>query len=310
LKIFAVLSDLVATVICVRSSAVLAVTEDAVIYTVTCADDHHRWSSAEPPRARGLVLVRSGLFRVRGHGGETLAETTTGYLQHPDRDMQFAHPRGGDVCTSVSVSDDFWQANFAAAGAAEADAVPVDARVETAHLMLLRATAVGDPHYAVTERLLELIGGAVRADPRVRSHAGISTRLVRAAREAVLADDPEATTLTGLARHLGVSPYHLSRMFTAHMGTGLTQYRNRIRVSRALHRLHHGEDNLAQLALDLGFADQAHLTRTITSHVGQPPAALRRALTPDATHHRRTENGSLQRNCAYGPESYGMKLYC
>jgi AraC-like DNA-binding protein len=266
----------------VRSSTVLAATDDAVVYSVTCAGGHPRWSPAEPPRARGLVLVRSGLFRVRGHGREALAETTTAYLQIPDRELQFAHPRGGDVCTSVTVSNDFWQANFVAAEWAGAHSVPVDARVETAHLMLLRATRAGDPHYAVTERLLDLIGGAVRAEFRIRRPTGAATRLVRAAREAVLADDPQAATLVGLARQLGVSPYHLSRVFSAHMGTGLTRYRNRIRVSRALHRLHHGEDDLARLAIELGFADQAHLTRTITTHVGQPPAALRRALRPDA----------------------------
>lgn len=265
-----------------RSSTVLAATADAMISAVTCAGGHSRWSPAEPPQARGLVLVRSGLFRVRGHGREALAETTTAYLQIPNRELQFAHPRGGDVCTSVTVSNDFWQTNFAAAGSGEAHPVPVDARMEIAHLMLLRATRAGDLNYAVTERLLDLIGGAVRAEFRIRRPAGASTRLVQAAREAVLTDDPQAATLVGLARQLGVSPYHLSRTFSAHTGTSLTRYRNRIRVSRALHRLHDGEDDLARLAIELGFADQAHLTRTITTHVGQPPAALRRALQPNA----------------------------
>jgi AraC-like DNA-binding protein len=264
----------------VRYSTVLAATDDAMIYAVTCAGGHSRWSPAEPPRARGLVLVRSGMFRVRGRGREALAETTTAYLQNPDRDLQFAHPRGGDVCTSVTFSNDFWQANFASAEP-DAHSVPVDARVETAHLMLLRAAMAGDSHYAVTERLLDLIGGAVRAEFPVQCPSHASTRLVESAQEAVLADDPQASTLVGLARQLDVSPYHLSRVFKAHMGTGLTRYRNRIRVSRALHRLHHGEDDLARLAIELGFADQAHLTRTITSHVGQPPAVLRRALRLD-----------------------------
>ena len=265
-----------------RSSTVLAATDDAMISAVTCTGSHSRWSPAESPLAYGLVLVRSGLFRVRGHGREALAETATAYLQSPNRELQFAHPRGGDVCTSVTVSHEFWQTNFAAAGSGVVHSVPVDAQVETAHLMLLRATRTGDRHYAVTERLLHLIGGAVRAEVRVRRPAGASTRLVQAAREAVLTDDPQAATLVGLARQLDVSPYYLSRVFKAHMGTGLTRYRNRIRVSRALHRLHDGETDLARLAIELGFADQAHLTRTIGTHLGQPPAALRRALQSNA----------------------------
>jgi AraC-like DNA-binding protein len=49
-------------------------------------------------------------------------------------------------------------------------------------------------------------------------------------------------------------------------------------VSRALERLAAGERNLGVLAADLGFSDQAHLTRTVRAHVGRPPAALRRLL--------------------------------
>ncbi len=39
-----------------------------------------------------------------------------------------------------------------------------------------------------------------------------------------------------------------------------------------------GARSLALLAADLGFADQAHLTRTVREHTGHTPAALRRAL--------------------------------
>jgi Helix-turn-helix domain len=52
------------------------------------------------------------------------------------------------------------------------------------------------------------------------------------------------------------------------MGVSVTRYRNRVRVARALDRLEHGEDSLAALAADLGFADQAHLCRTVRQHLG------------------------------------------
>ncbi|GAA4086563.1 hypothetical protein GCM10022248_65360 [Nonomuraea soli] len=51
-------------------------------------------------------------------------------------------------------------------------------------------------------------------------------------------------------------------------------------MSRALDRLEQGEPSLALLAADLGFADQAHLTRTVRHHLGHTPTALRRLLTP------------------------------
>lgn len=102
------------------------------------------------------------------------------------------------------------------------------------------------------------------------------------AREVIAADHAAAGGLLPLAEFLGVSPYQLSRAFTRELGISLTQYRNRVRVGRALERLEDGEPSLATLAADLGFADQAHLTRTIRRHVGHTPTAVRRLLTtPD-----------------------------
>lgn len=101
-----------------------------------------------------------------------------------------------------------------------------------------------------------------------------------AAREAIAADHPAAGGLMSLAELLAVSPYQLSRAFTRELGVSLTHYRNRVRVGRALDRLEDGEPSLAGLAADLGFADQAHLTRTIRHHVGHTPTALRRLLAP------------------------------
>ncbi|MBF8194418.1 helix-turn-helix transcriptional regulator, partial [Nonomuraea sp. K274] len=109
-----------------------------------------------------------------------------------------------------------------------------------------------------------------------------SARIADAAREAISAGHPSAAGLLSLAEFLKVSPYRLSRAFTRELGVSLTHYRNRVRVGRALDRLEEGEPSLATLAADLGFADQAHLTRTIRSHVGHTPTALRRLLiSPD-----------------------------
>ena len=97
---------------------------------------------------------------------------------------------------------------------------------------------------------------------------------VGAAREAILAGQPAAHGLLPMAELLGISPFRLSRAFTREMGVSLTRYRNRVRVARALDRR-----DLAALAADLGFADQAHMARTIRQYLGHTPAALRRLLT-------------------------------
>jgi AraC-like DNA-binding protein len=52
-----------------------------------------------------------------------------------------------------------------------------------------------------------------------------------------------------------------------------------LRGRRALERLAEGEGDLAGLAAELGFADQAHLTRTLREQTGRTPQCLRELLT-------------------------------
>jgi AraC-like DNA-binding protein len=59
------------------------------------------------------------------------------------------------------------------------------------------------------------------------------------------------------ARAVGVSAYHLSRTFRAVTGLTLSRYRIRLRLRRVLERLADGERDLAGLAAEAGFADQA-----------------------------------------------------
>jgi AraC-like DNA-binding protein len=84
--------------------------------------------------------------------------------------------------------------------------------------------------------------------------------------------------LADLARDLGHTPFHISRVFRRLTGTTLTEYRNRVRVAVAIERLAGGEDRLADLAAELGFADQSHLARVLRRAVGLPPGRLRHQL--------------------------------
>jgi AraC-like DNA-binding protein len=96
--------------------------------------------------------------------------------------------------------------------------------------------------------------------------------------EAIGAEHPAAAGLIPLASLLGVSPYRLSRVFSARMGVSLTRYRNRVRAGRAVDAIEAGEARLGALAQRLGFADQAHLTRTVKAHYGHTPTALQALL--------------------------------
>src|SRR4029450_7467389 len=102
--------------------------------------------------------------------------------------------------------------------------------------------------YSLTEHLLTLMGRAItQAVPKpipAAATAGTTDRpLVAAARAAIGGDRPAAGGLLPLAALLGVSPFRLSRAFTAELGVSLTRYRNRVRVERALDRLEAGADD-------------------------------------------------------------------
>ncbi|GAB7181490.1 protein DUF6597 [Kitasatospora sp. Ki12] len=76
-----------------------------------------------------------------------------------------------------------------------------------------------------------------------------------------------------LARELGVTVRRLQRLFAEYVGVSPKWVLRRARLHEAAERAGSGgELDLAALAAELGYADQAHLTRDFTAAVGVPPA--------------------------------------
>ncbi|TQM02305.1 helix-turn-helix domain-containing protein [Pseudonocardia kunmingensis] len=265
------------------SAVTLADGGSFTLTAVACAQEHRDWSEVEVQQDVRLVLVRRGRFRRQADGLLTDVDPTVAYLGSPGEEERFAHPTGGDRCTSISIVPTLWRTLAGEQAAPVQAGVYVDARLELAHRRLLAAARTGDTAFEVAEELLGMIASTVaRVVDRTTPAAGAAragrAALVARAREAIVAGHPAAEGLLPLAALLGVSPYRLSRAFTADLGVSLTWYRNRVRVGQALGRLADGEDSLAVLAADLGFADQAHFTRTIRAHLGHTPTAVRRLL--------------------------------
>lgn len=88
---------------------------------------------------------------------------------------------------------------------------------------------------------------------------------------------PSLTRADALAAHAGVSLRTLQRLFTEYVGIGPKWVIQRCRLLDAAQAAHAGSDiDWAALAAELGFSDQAHLTRLFTHVVGTPPAAYSR----------------------------------
>lgn len=81
--------------------------------------------------------------------------------------------------------------------------------------------------------------------------------------------------LTDWAAAHGIAAPSLSRGFRLAYGVSPKRYRLEQRARRALRRLPGWTESLAALAAETGFADQAHLTRTVVGITGAPPRRLR-----------------------------------
>jgi AraC family transcriptional regulator len=79
--------------------------------------------------------------------------------------------------------------------------------------------------------------------------------------------------LSAVARR---SPAHFSRKFKLAVGESPHAYVVRRRLERACHLMITGAEPLSEIALSVGFSDQAHLCRLFRQAFGQSPAHWRR----------------------------------
>jgi len=130
---------------------------------------------------------------------------------------------------------------------------------------------------AIDGLVLLLAEGLVDADPSC-GRASVARSLDRAAleraRQFLDAERTRVVHSSELEAVTGLSRYELARQFRALCGTSPYRY-------LLMRRLHHarkqlaGPHALAEIALDAGFADQAHFTRMFKAAFGLTPASYR-----------------------------------
>ncbi|HET6634264.1 MAG TPA: AraC family transcriptional regulator [Streptomyces sp.] len=245
------------------------------------------WSEVRPAPVFGLVLLRRSVLRARVDGVERLWDPASVYVERLGSEQQFAHPRGADVFTEVVLSEPRVAELLGGDPAIPQGLVIVTPGMAVAHRLLLARARAGADAFELGERTAVLASAVftrlapARAASGRPGSAAARRRLADDAREA-LAAEPHLG-LEALARTVGGSPHHLSRTFTKVTGVTLTAYRHRLRLTAALRRLAEGEADLARLAHDVGFADQAHMTRILRREAGLPPGRLRALLTAAGT---------------------------
>ena len=100
---------------------------------------------------------------------------------------------------------------------------------------------------------------------------------LRSARELALERALEPVSVVEIAAELDVDPRLLARGFHEHFGASIGDYVRNARLDWAAARLVQTDAPLATLALEAGFADQSHFTRSFKRRTGLPPGKYRRA---------------------------------
>ncbi|RZT86291.1 AraC family transcriptional regulator [Pseudonocardia sediminis] len=136
-----------------------------------------------------------------------------------------------------------------------------------------RATSVDDEPRRVEVLAAALTGVLERADPDRVAAARDVTGVARLAET-----DRGLRRVEQLAEAAGIGVRSLQRLFREHAGVSPTWVLRRYRLLDAAERVRAGETvSWAEVARELGFADQAHLVRDFRSALGETPAAYARA---------------------------------
>lgn len=195
----------------------------------------------------GRLLVhgvsREPFFRTLSGAGHAL-----GAAFHPGGFRPFLRRRVGALCDVVVPAGELFALDDRPVAHRIAGTSDVPVMVEALESYLLALAPEPDP---VVDQVRELVGLAER--------------------------DRSITRADQLAAHGSMSLRSLQRLFSEYVGIGPKWVIARWRILDAAAAAHGGEPvDWAALAVELGFSDQAHLTRAFTAVVGTPPVTYER----------------------------------
>jgi AraC-like DNA-binding protein len=274
-------------------------TECVTIGAFRCATDHPSFRNSGPIRDDCFVFPRTAVVIQHDSGRPFIADPTIVTLynrkQHYERR---AVSLEGDRCDWFAVSPEILRDTLLSLDPAAADNdqlirfthAPADAATYLAQRRLfVEASVSGDAEpLDVEERVVALLGRVLnlaygrepaRSSGQRLPHA---SDLADAAKRWVAPRVTERLTLTGIARALGCSVFHLCRSFRRATGLSLHAYRDEVRLRLALERLEDDERDLSRLALDLGYSSHSHFTAAFRRTFGKPPSAARKLLIAPA----------------------------
>lgn len=80
--------------------------------------------------------------------------------------------------------------------------------------------------------------------------------------------------LAELAKEVGCSPFHLSRLFSDETGTTITRHLRTIRLERAAELLLSGKHNVTEAAMMVGYSSLSHFSKAFAGQFGHCPCVF------------------------------------
>ncbi|MCQ3971858.1 MAG: AraC family transcriptional regulator [Anaerolineae bacterium] len=159
--------------------------------------------------------------------------------------------------------------------------VRVDQRETMESILVLHtALAQGASRLECESRFTWTLAQLIKQYAHIRfteQRLGQEQRAIRRARDYIDECFAQGISLTQLAEHVSLSPYYLLRAFRAEVGMPPYTYLESVRIRHAQRLIEAGLP-LAQVAAEVGFSSQSHLTRRFKQIIGVTPGQYAQQL--------------------------------
>ena len=258
-------------------------TDDVLLADAHCSATTPEMSDEEIEPGFSVVFPRSGLYVRHVAGERVVANPAVALFFNRHEVQRTSHPNGsGDRSVLFSLSRRF----VAPFLNPRTGSFPLRAKTTTGTMdmtirLLVRDSTRGyatplDLEERTLRILRSLLGNAKPGAPHSRHQGSV----VADAQEYLTDHFADDSDLQTVAREVGSSPHHLSRLFHSVTGTTMSAYRTQLRIRAAVAQLSGGASDVSRVAVEVGVYDHAHRANTIRRHLRSTPTAIRFALRP------------------------------
>lgn len=135
------------------------------------------------------------------------------------------------------------------------------------------ASPLPSSRLVATGLMLEIIGQVSRS---VSDKPGTKPLWLRGVVNLIRSEFRNPASLAEYAAYAGVHPVTLAHAFRKYEGVSIGGFVRRLRLRHAAELLTSSGADLTHIALESGFADHSHMTRSFRHHLGMSPSAYRR----------------------------------